>query len=151
MSIYLPEKIRVGFVERSDTYTKKLGYVFYYDNKGNLRKEKSCESWRDKKIEPMEFSNRPTSGFVLNKNAGGYSSGWDHRQAYCRVFDPRNFEFEITIPNLLYILQNTDCLKGKGLSGDFVYGWDGTDLLLVPTSAPEYTDIEDYSKLMAGP
>ena len=84
----------------ADTYTKKLAYVIYYDQKNVLRKEKSWQGWRDNKIEPQEFTNEPTSGFVLNKKVGDYSNGWDHRKSYCRVFDPRNFEFEITIENL---------------------------------------------------
>jgi hypothetical protein len=40
------------------------------------------------------------------------------------VYDPRGFEFEISIPNLLYILQECTSTKGKGLDGEFVYlGW----------------------------
>jgi hypothetical protein len=147
-NIYIPDKIKIGFQNRSDTYTKKLGYVIYYDNKGKIRKETSWNSWRDKEIDPLEFQNEPTNGFVLNKKAGGYSTGWNHRQTYSRIFDPRGFEFEITIQNLLYILENTDCLKGKGLSGEFVYGWDSGDLLLIPTAAPEYGKMENYSRLL---
>ena len=37
MSIYIPEKIKVGYQNRNDTYTKKLAYVIYYDEKGKLR------------------------------------------------------------------------------------------------------------------
>lgn len=33
MSIYIPKKIKVGYQNRSDTYTKKLAYVIYYDEK----------------------------------------------------------------------------------------------------------------------
>jgi hypothetical protein len=33
----------------------------------------------------------------------------------------RGFEFEISIPNLLYILQECTSTKGKGLDGEFVY------------------------------
>lgn len=149
-SIYIPEKIKVGFQDRNDTYTKKLGYVIYYDSKGKLRKEKSWQSWRDGDIEPIEADNTPTEGFVLNKKAGGYASHWNVRATYARIYDPRGFEFEITIPNLLYILENTSCLKGKGLEGEFVYGWDGTELLLLPTSAPEYSKLTKYSDLMKG-
>lgn len=32
-SIYIPKKIRVGYNKRGDTYTKKLAYVIYYDEK----------------------------------------------------------------------------------------------------------------------
>lgn len=143
MSIYIPKKIKVGYQNRSDTYTKKLAYVIYYDEKNKLRKETSWNNWRDEKIEPDDFDNEPTRGFVLNKKAGDYSGHWgNHRQAYCRVYDPRGFEFEITINNLLYILENCDCLKGKGLDGEFVYGWDGKDLILIPVDSPDYKEIK---------
>lgn len=146
-TIYVPKKIKVGFNKRSDTYTGKLAYVIYYDEKGKLRKEKSWESWRNTDIDPEEYDNEPTSGFVLNKKVGDYSGSWgNHRQAYCRIYDPRGFEFEITINNLLFILEHCTCCPGKGLEGDFVYGWDGTDLVLLPTNSPDYIEIEKYSK-----
>ncbi len=145
-NIYLPETIRVGYDKRSDTYTGKLAYVIYIDEKGKVRKEASWNSWRDEKIEPNDFKNEPIEGFVLNKKVGGYSSGWDHRQTYTRIYDPRGFEFEITIENLLYILENTSCIKGKGLEGKFVYGWSGKDLLLIPCDSPDYAKLETFSK-----
>ena len=130
-NIFIPQKLKVGFNNRDDTYTKKLAYIIYYDNTGKLRKQISWENWRDKNIEPLEIDNTPISGFVLNKKVGGYQDYYNMRQTYIRVYDPRDFEFEITVPNLLYILENTSSIKGKGLEGDFVYGWDGTDLLLI--------------------
>lgn len=144
-NIYLPTTIKVGYQKRSGTYTGKLAYVIYIDEKGVVRKEGSWESWRHKDIDPKDFKNEPTSGFVLNKKVGGYSSGWNNRQTYTRVFDPRGFEFEITIENLLYILENTSSVKGKGLEGDFIYGWQGKDLILIPTSSPDYEDYKKYS------
>lgn len=147
-NIFIPKTINVGYRNRSGTYTGKLAYVIYYDEKGKLRKETSWNSWRDEKIPNEEFENVPTSGFVLNKKVGDYSSGWDHRQAYCRVYDPRNFEFEITIENLLYILENANSIKGKGLEGEFVYGWDGKDLVLMPVESPDYKQIAEYNKIV---
>lgn len=147
-SIFIPKKINVGFQSRENTYTKKLAYIIYYDEKGKLRKETSWNNWRNNTIPNEEFENEPTSGFVLNKKAGGYSSGWNHRQTYVRVFDPRGFEFEIDVPNLLYILENTNSIKGKGLEGEFVYGWDGTELVLTPTESPDYKEISQYNKAM---
>lgn len=166
--LFIPEKIKVGYQERKDTYTKKLAYIIYYDKKGVLRKEASWKGWIDKgsdgriwkngeyiidqdlvrgPLPTHDFDNVPTEGFVLNKKAGGYSSGWNHRQTYCRVYDPRGFEFEITIPNLLYILQETNSYKGKGLEGTFVYSWDGKDLVLLPTTAIEYKESEIFTEL----
>ena len=150
-NIFIPKKINVGFQNRDDTYTGKLAYVIYYDEKGKLRKEKSWNSWRDQNIPNEEFDNVPISGFVLNKRAGGVeeSYGWNTRKTYCRVYDPRNFEFEITIENLLYILENANSIKGKGLEGDFVYGWSGKDLVLLPVEASDYKEIEKYNNIVS--
>lgn len=145
-NIFVPKTITVGYQNRRDTYTGKLAYVIYTDEKGVLRKEGSWNSWRDSSIEPNTFDNEPTSGFVLNKKVGDTCSHWNFRQAYCRVYDPRGFEFEITIENLLYILENTNSIVGKGLEGDFVYGWDGKYLVLLPTCSADYKEIESYSK-----
>lgn len=147
-NIFVPKRIKVGFQNREDTYTKKLAYVIYFDEKGKLRKERSWNSWRDKDIESLEFNNEPTEGFVLNKHVGGCCSGWEHRNSYIRVYDPRNFEFEITVENLLYILENCNSIKGKGLEGSFVYGWDGKDLILIPILSPDYIEISKYNKLV---
>lgn len=145
--LYIPDKIKVGYVSRANTYTGKLAYVIYFDHKGVLRKEKSWEEWRDKKIDPTEYSNEPTDGFVLNKKVGGHSNGWNHRQTYARVYDPRGHEFEITVQNLLYILQECDCSKGKGLEGKFVYAWDKKDLILLPVGSADYKESKEFTGL----
>ena len=219
--IFIPKKCKVGFQERNDTYTKKLGYIIYHDGK-IWRKEKSWSGWittiissqeyenqkrkqfdydidnckrswsyikqnphgyniqykdmsfedylkdrhmdnydtydyhsgnttKDESFTPVEFDNVSTSGFVLNRKAGGDRYGWNPRQTYCRVYDPRGFEFEITIPNLLYILENTSSIKGKGLDGNFIYGWSGTELILIPENAPEFQQMVSFTNLQNMP
>lgn len=145
--LFIAPMIKVGFQKRDDTYTKNLAYVIYYDLTGKLRKEKSWENWRDKKIDPVDFRNDPTEGFVLNKKVGGGRSHWDARQEYVRVYDPRGFEFEITVPNLLFILRECDCSRGKGLEGKFVYAWSGTTLVLLPVVSEEYKKSYSYTNL----
>ena len=147
LKLFIPEKLKIGFQVRSDTYTKMLGYIIYYDEKGTLRKEKSWESWRSKNIDPIEIDNVPTEGFVLNKNGGGSGRGWDSRQAFIRVWDPRGFEFEISVTNLLFILRLCDCSKGKGLEGKFVYSWDGTELVLLPEQSEDFKTSVEFTEL----
>lgn len=147
-SLFVPDKINVGYQERGGTYTGKLAYVIYFDQKGKLRKEVSWNSWRDQKIDNLITENIPTSGFVLNKKAGDYKYDWNHRQAYARVYDPRGFEFEITIDNLLYILECCDMFKGKGIDGELVYAWEGKDLVLLPVNSPDYKEIMEYNKII---
>lgn len=146
-TLFLPKKINVGYDSRNDTYTGKLAYVIYFDEKGVLRKQKSWDGWRKKELGNDEFDNVPTSGFVLNKKVGGYKSYWNIRQTMIRVYDPRGFEFEITPANLLYILENATSTKGKGLEGEFVYGWEGSELVLVPTDSPDYQDLVKINEL----
>lgn len=146
-NIVIPPKINVGFQNRKDTYTGKLAYVIYFDDKGKLHKEPSWNGWRDEKIPNEIYENEPLEGFVLNKKAGGYKSGWDFRQTYARVYDPRGFEFEITVENLLWILESNNCIKGKGLEGKYIYGWSGGDLVLVPISSPDYVEIKRKNEI----
>lgn len=165
--LYIPKRINVGFNERADTYNGLLGYVIYWDDKGKLRKEASWESWRHKvgekkrywdnksnevygeNVAPRAFDNVPTEGFVLNKGVGGQreSWGWNARNEYIRVYDPRGFEFEISVANLLFILQHTSAIKGKGLEGEFVYSWEGKDLILLPVDCFEYRASNNFTNL----
>jgi len=153
--LLIPEKVKIGYQERRDTYTKKLAYVIYYDTKGVLRKETSWQSWRDKKIDFDDYENVPTEGFVLNRGVGGQrqSYGWNARNEYIRVYDPRGFEFEISVANLLFILQECTSSKGKGLEGEFVYSWSGKELVLLPVNSQEYkvsTEFTDLQTLKIG-
>lgn len=146
--MHIPAKIKVGYQERSDTYTGLLAYVIYYDEKGVLRKQTSWEGWRHKKHEPHDFDNVPTEGFVLNRNGGGASRySWDSRNEFVRVFDPRGFEFEISVANLLFILQECTSTKGKGIEGELVYAWSGTTLVLVPVDCQEYKESAAFTSL----
>lgn len=149
--LYIPDNIKVGYQDREGTYTGKLAYVVYYDHKKVLRKESSWNSWRDHKIDPSDFANTPTEGFVLNKGVGGTreSYGWNARNEYIRVYDPRNFEFEISVANLLFILQETSCSPGKGLEGQFVYAWDKADLVLLPVKSQDYKSCQEFTNLQA--
>lgn len=147
----IPKKIHVGFQERSDTYTGKLAYVIYTDQKGIRRKEKSWLSWKNDKLATEDYDNEPTTGFVLNKGVGGarHSYGRNARNEYIRIYDPRGFEFEISVANLLFILTETSSIKGKGLEGEFVYSWSGSDLVLLPTSSLDYNSSVNFSSLQA--
>lgn len=143
----IPKTINVGFNKRSDTYTGMLAFIVYTDAAGVLRKQKSWDRWRDKKIEPKQFDNVPTSGFVLNKKVGDYTAHYGGRMAAIRIYDPRDFEFEIKLDNLLYILEETSAIKGKGLEGEFVYAWERDRIILLPASSREYKASTEFTEL----
>ncbi len=146
-ALFIPDRIRVGFQERKDTYTNRLAYVIYWDKTGKLRKEKSWQTWRDDQIKPEEFDNTPQDGFILNKGIERYN--WSHYgsgRSYIRIYDSRGIEFEITPENLIGILTETNCSR-RGLEGEFVYAWKGTDLVLLPCCSEEYQKACVYTAL----
>ena len=145
--LFIPDKIHVGYQNRKGTYTGKLAYVIYTDKKGKKRKEGSWNSWKDNKISVDDFNNEPMSGFVLNKKTGDYRSRWGGRSAHVRVYDPRDFEIEISVDNLLFILQECSAIKGKGLEGEFIYAWDKKELVLLPVTSQDYQESVEYTDL----
>jgi hypothetical protein len=137
-NLYIPKTITVGFQSRTDTFTGKLGYVIYTDHKGVLRKEASWNSWRDKKIDVVTVDNTPQPGFTLNKGIkrDGY---WGSGRSVIRVWDPRDFEFEISVDNLIGILMHADVSK-RDITEPCVFAWNGTELILLPTNSVEYQE-----------
>lgn len=144
-NLYIPQKIKIGFVKRNDTFTEKLAYLTYYDEKNVLRKQVSWDNWRDHKIEPVEIDNNPMSGFVFNKGIQRFGYHSNSGRAVARVHDPRNFEFEISIENMFGIMMNNDILK-RDIQGDFVYAWSGKDLILLPTNSVEYKESQAFTE-----
>ena len=145
-TLFIPKKIRVGFQKRDGTYTNKLAYVIYYDLKGKLRKEKSWQSWRDHGIKPVEFDNEPQDGFVLNKGITRYPwSSFGSNRSMIRIYDCRGIEFEITPENLIGLLMETNCSK-RGLEGEFIYAWCGTELVLLPCCSEEYSEAVKHTE-----
>lgn len=143
--LYIPEKIRVGFQEREGTYTGKLAYIIYYDEKNKIRKETSFDSWRNEKLGVLELDNKPRSGYLFNKGVQRYAYHFGSGRSMLRVYDPRDFEFEIDIDNLEAILMNSDVSK-KEIMGDFVFAWSGKDLILLPVNSQEYKDSVQYTE-----
>lgn len=143
-NLYIPEKIRIGFQKRTDTFTGKLAYVICFDEKGNLRKENSWNGWIDKEIPYIDLDNTPVEGFMFNKGVeryGYFGSG----RSVIRVHHPDEFEFEISVDNLIGLLMNTDVSK-RYIQGKCVFAWAGKDLVLLPVNSVEYEDAIKYTE-----
>ena len=56
--LFIPDRINVGFQERHNTYTGRLAYVIYFDQRGCITKQtKHCNN-QSKEI--CTIDNRPT-------------------------------------------------------------------------------------------
>lgn len=130
MKITIPSEFKVGFVERRDTFSGKLGYMIYMNKPdGTYGQEKSYESWRNKFIPEKFLKNDYQLGFVLNKGRlNHYRFG---SSAKFRVFHPEGFEFEISLENLSLILSYTNISAGE-INVPCCIGWYGKNCYLMP-------------------
>ena len=140
---YIPQQLKVGFQKRKDTYTGKLGYVTYIDEKGVLRQEKSWEDWRDNKIEVLEIENTPQSNFIFNKDVKRY--GYWNSSDKIRIYDSRDFEFEIDTSNMMYILMHSDVSK-RDIQEKCVFAWEGKNLILLPVNSEYYKEAMENTR-----
>lgn len=172
-TIFIPKTLKCGFklrfvkndyyVERSvkneegkwekvwttDEPTYKMGFVSYYDEKGKFRHETSFEGWRNHHVPTEEHENVPISGFKIFKQANRFT--WNrfcsYRNVILEVQDPRGWVFEITQDNLAWIIDNCSIIKGD-IEGEFVYGWDGKDRVLIPCSSETFKDNIAFSNIL---
>ena len=146
--LVIPDKLKIGFNKRDDTYSGKLGFITFPLKDGTNKHKKSWDNWIDKKITVLDIDNSPTEGFVLNRNEGGGGRwSYNEREAKIRVWHPSGFEFEITIPNMLDILQTCGSYPGKGLEGKFVFAFSNTKLHLLPVKSEEYRNSVEFTDL----
>ena len=143
--LFIPKKIKVGFQGRSGTFTGKLAYIIYIDEKGVLRKEGSWNSWRNEKLGDIELDNVPQNGYMFNKGIQRDSYHFGSGRSVIRVYDPRDFEFEVSVDNLIGILMNSDVSK-RDIVEECVFAWSGKDLILLPVNSKEYIESQEYTK-----
>ena len=171
-SIFLPQTLKCGFNLRfveNDRYERyeddengkwkkvlpqdtnepsyKVAFVSYYDEKGKFRHETSFNNWVSQDIPTEEHKNVPTKGFKIFKQANRHS--WNrfcsYRNVSVEIQDPRGWVFEISHDNLAWIIDN--CLINKGdIEGEFVYGWNGKDRVLIPCASDTYKELARRSE-----
>jgi len=146
-NLYIPKKLFVGFQKRKACFTGKLAYVIYEDDAGKKRKETSWNGWKDDSIPDLTLDNKPRSGYILNKGVHRHGD-WGTGRHTIRVYDPRDFEFEISVENLCGILTHYDMNK-REIIGELVLAWNGTELVLLPTESEAYQTSISYTQKQA--
>lgn len=132
--LIIPKHIRTGF--RAQPFQSNLSYTSYYDAYGKLHREKSWKSWCDPNIPYIDSQNMPSSGFCVLSNKIG---GCTNRQISIRIKHPLDYEFEISVENLLWLMQYTSIDK-MVIQTPCVIGFNNGRTWLVPITAPEYKE-----------
>lgn len=118
-----------------------LAYMTYYEDNKAFEKRKStgmnwAEGYRNQGYDTQEYTcdNTPTSGFTLE----GSVSRWSTSNKLFRLKDPRGFIVEIPTSNVTALVQSTDILKGGIISGECVWGREGSNHILLPVGSEPY-------------
>lgn len=142
-TMLIPENLEIGFQERSDVMENRLSYITYRKDDGSIAKELSWTGWKSDEIPVEQHKNVPTSGFIISKDVKEHT--WHgNTRVKMRIYDPRGFDFEISINNLFMILEVCDINKCE-MIGEFVYAWFGSELILLPTNAEVYKRSKEAS------
>lgn len=149
-SLFIPERIKIGFQKRGNTLTGNLAYIIYYDEKGVLRKKTSWENWRDKSIEPMDMENIPRSGYIVNEGVTHFAySSFGSDRFRVRIHSSEGYEFEIYPENMIAIMAVSDISK-RYINQECVFAWDGQDLVLLPTNTSQYEKAVESTRVIKG-
>ncbi len=138
--IIFPDKYTVGFQQRNhDDKTLEKGGNYplgFFTLDTTLR---SWVNWKDPKIQPMEIMNTPRNEFRVygqTKRDGGWN-GSGRSMVYVQHADA--FIWEITVENLINILDTCDIVDGE-FTDEMVIGKEGKNYVLVPVKSQVYQD-----------
>lgn len=144
MSITIPEKVYVGFQGRRAEDEVPLGFMTpYTDDVAGEKRRKTVDDWaagygRAKTFNSVTIDNAPMYGFRLGRairRSGYMGSG----ASYVRIEDPRGFELEISIENLVALLENVAMERCEFL-GELVWGRvsNSTKNILIAVNSDEF-------------
>jgi hypothetical protein len=143
MAIKIPEQVYVGFQGRRTQDEVPLGFMTpYNDDEAGQKRRDTVDNWArgygsTKTFNSVILDNKPMIGFKIGR-AIRRSGGWNGSGAsYVRIEDPRGFELEITIENLVMCM-NENLLDDGEIIAECVWGRDGNRNILLPTNSEPY-------------
>lgn len=142
--LYIPQNIKIGYQKRTDALTGLLAYLIPEDEKGKYNQMLSWQRWRNHELGEAVIDNKPRNGYIINvsKTHVPFSS-FGQERTKVRVHSADGYEFEISVENLIEILEVSDISK-KYINAECVFAWQNKQIWLVPTNTKVY---EKYQKV----
>ncbi len=133
IKIIFPEQIIVGYSQRENYL---LSFITFKE-KNILRKEKSWNDWRDKKINHNVISNEPISGFKFFGSNKRSSDWFGSGRNMVEIQHPNGFVFEITVENTITLLNDTIVENGE-IKSKCLLAWSGVQMSLIKENSDIY-------------
>lgn len=142
--IKIPEKVYVGFQGRRTEDEVPLGFMTPYDETAaGKKRQATVDSWaqgygygREKTFNSIVIDNAPMIGFKIGR-AIRRSSRYSGTSTSVRIEDPRGFELEISIENLVMLMKN-NIMEDCELQQECVWGREGAKNVLLPVNSEDY-------------
>lgn len=131
------DKYYVGFQKnrysRDETF-RMLGFATPNTGDYAFKKRKATvDSWAEKDLASMDLDNKPTHGFKIVDTVSRYSTS----NKFFRVEDPRGFELEIDVNNLLDLIEHHTIVQGT-IMEPLVWARYGGNNYLISSNSEEY-------------
>lgn len=152
-SIKIPSKVYVGFQGRRSEDEVPLGFMTPYDETAaGKKRQATVDGWANgyghsKTFNSVIIDNEPMIGFKIGR-AIRRSSRYSGTSTAVRIEDPRGFELEISIENLV-MLMNRNIMEDCELMQECVWGRDGGKNVLLPVNSDEYKKYLDTQVLVS--
>lgn len=135
--IKFPEKYYIGFQRQHFSQEENFRMLgFATPNTGDYafkKRKASVDGWSEKDLTPLDTENKPTHGFKIVDAVSSYSTS----NKKFRVEDPRGFELEIDVYNLLEIIEKHTIVQGT-IMEPMLWGRFGGDNYLISGNSAEY-------------
>lgn len=131
------DKYYVGFQKsrysNAETF-RMLGFATPNTGDYAFKKRKATvDGWAEKTLTPMDLDNKPTHGFKVVDTVSRYSTS----NKMFRIEDPRGFELEIDVNNLLDIIEHHTIVQGT-IMEPLVWARYGSNNYLISSNSEEY-------------
>lgn len=153
-TIKIPTKVYVGFQNRPSSDDVPLGFMTPWgEDEAAKKRIATVNNWargygNTTPIEPVTLNNIPMTGFRISR-AVRRSGGWGSSNAtFVRVEDPRGFELEISVQNLLMLMDN-NITQDAEIIQECIWGRDGGNNILLAVNSQPYLDATENTRRSA--
>jgi hypothetical protein len=138
----------VGFTDtRYEGDVVPFAYMTHYeDNAAGRKRQAQVDGWSRGKMKSVIIENKPMIGFRVSR--GLRRLGWSHHATSVRIEDPRGFEVDISVSNMMMLTDN-NLLENGEILRECVWGRDGGMNVLLPVNSQPYLQATENTERMA--
>jgi hypothetical protein len=142
--IKLFDYIYVSFQKRNTESGSPLGALAPWGEDSVSRKKMAqIDAWGDPKFNAVKLENIPVSGFRVSDFAR--HNGWNGDNTVIQIEDPRGFELQISVDNMIQIMNGNTIVDGE-IKIPCVWGRDGSRNILLPINSEPYKNAIDNTE-----